>query len=164
VTRPLRRDHPDVDALGRADLAEVDVEAVRERERVALLEVGLDVLAVHPGLLGVGQQHHDDVGFLHRLGGGEHAQPGLFGLGPRARTLAQPHPHVDTGVGEVAGVRVALGAIAEHRDLAPLEEGEVGVGVVVDGRGHTKSSSSNVLASRFPALTGKVTPKRAWKG
>ncbi len=44
VTGTLRGDHPHVDALRRADLAEVDVEPVRERERVALVEVRLDVV------------------------------------------------------------------------------------------------------------------------
>ena len=36
VTRALRGDHPHVDTGGRLDLAEVDVEPVGERERVAL--------------------------------------------------------------------------------------------------------------------------------
>ena len=102
VAGTLRRDHPHVDALRRRDLAEVDVEPVRERERVALLEVGLDVFLVDARLLGVGEQHHDHVGFLARVGGGEHPQPGLLGLGPRRRTLAEADAHVDAGVLHVA--------------------------------------------------------------
>jgi len=38
VARALRRDHADVDALGRVDLAEVDREAVGEEEQVARLD------------------------------------------------------------------------------------------------------------------------------
>src|SRR3954470_2835372 len=43
----LRRDHRDVDALRRLDLAEMDVEPVREHQRVARLQVRCDVLLVH---------------------------------------------------------------------------------------------------------------------
>jgi len=40
VTRALRSNHADVDALGRGDVAEADVEAVGEEQRVAGDEVG----------------------------------------------------------------------------------------------------------------------------
>ena len=113
---------------------------MRERERVALVEVRLDVLAVDARLLGVGEQHHDHVGFLHRLRGGEDAQARFLGLGPRRRALAQADAHVDARVGEVARVRVTLGAVAEHGHLAVLEQREVGVAVVVDACGHEKHS------------------------
>ena len=49
VARRLRRDHHDVEVGARHDLAVVDVEAVRERERRALLDVRLDVVLVDRG-------------------------------------------------------------------------------------------------------------------
>ena len=100
-------------------------------------EVGLDVLLVDARLLGVGEQHHDHVGFLARLRGREHPQPGLLGLGPRRRALAQTDAHVDARLLHVQRVGVTLGAVPEDRDLAALEEREIGVVVVVDGRGHS---------------------------
>ena len=81
---------------------------MRERKRVAVVEVGLDVLLVDARLLGVGEQHHDHVGFLARLGRREHPQPGGFGLVPRRGAFAQPDPHVDAGLLEVQRVRVTL--------------------------------------------------------
>jgi hypothetical protein len=62
--RRLRRDHPDVQIGTRADLPVVDVEAVGEGERRPLLHVRRDVVAVDRGDLFIGQQHHDNVGFL----------------------------------------------------------------------------------------------------
>ena len=38
-------------------------------------------LGVDRSVRGVGEQAHDDVGLGHRVGGVEHAQPGLLGLG-----------------------------------------------------------------------------------
>ena len=118
---------------------------MRERERIAIVEVGLDVFAVDARLLGVGQEHHDHVGFLARLRGGDDAQPGFLGLRPRRRSLAQADAHVDARVLQVQRVRVPLRAVAEHRHLAPFEQGEVGVGVVIDRCGH--GSSSPVIRS-----------------
>ena len=43
VAGAFGRDHEDVHALRRHDLAEVDVEAVAERDGVAALQVGRDV-------------------------------------------------------------------------------------------------------------------------
>ena len=71
----LGGDHDHVDVLGRHDLAEVDVEAVGEHQRLAVLQVGRDVVLVDDGLRLVGDQHHDDVGLLGGLGGGEDLKP-----------------------------------------------------------------------------------------
>ena len=58
----LGRDHDDVQVLAGLDLAEVDVEAVGEGQRRALLDVGGDLLAVEPGLVLVRGQDHDHIG------------------------------------------------------------------------------------------------------
>ena len=136
VTGTLRRDHPHVDALGRRDLLEVDVEAVRERERVTVDEVRLDVGLVDLLLLGVGQQHHHDVGGLHRFAGGQHRETRGFGLRLRLRALAQADDDVDARVLQVQRVRVSLRAVAQDRDLLVGDEAEVGVILVVHVGGH----------------------------
>ena len=57
----------------------------------------------------VGEQAHDDVGLGDRVGGVEHAEPGVLGLGTRlAEPGTQPDPDVEAGVLQVLRVRVAL--------------------------------------------------------
>ena len=55
-----------IDAGGRFDEAEVDVEAVRAHEDVAGLQVRLDFLFVEVALQLVGDEDVDDVGLLWR--------------------------------------------------------------------------------------------------
>ena len=74
MARALRRDHDHVDVLRRLDRLEVDGEAVGEEERLALLEIRLDVLLVNARDGDVGHGDENDVGFLHRLGGGQHLE------------------------------------------------------------------------------------------
>ena len=109
---------------------------MRERERVAVDEVRRDVGLVDLLLLGVGQQHHDDVGLAHRLGGREHPQARGFRLRLRLRTGAQADHDVDAGVLQVQRVRVTLGAVAEDRDQLVGDQAEIGVVLVIDGGGH----------------------------
>ncbi|GAA3309996.1 hypothetical protein GCM10020295_75920 [Streptomyces cinereospinus] len=123
-------DHADVDAGRGLDEAVADVQAVTEEQRVAVLQVVLDVLLVDLGLDRVRDQDHDDVGLGGRLGRGDHAQALLPGLGPGLGALVQTDTDVDTRVTQGQGVRVALAAVTDDRDLAALDDGQVGVGVV----------------------------------
>ena len=66
----LRRDHDHVVALGRRDAAVVDVEAVREEERRAGLEVRRDLVSNRARLRAVGDEERDELRALHRLGDG----------------------------------------------------------------------------------------------
>ena len=68
VARALGGDHGDVDAGRGLDVAEADVEAVAEEQRVAVLQVGLDRLGVQRPLHVVRRQDHDQVGLGGRLG------------------------------------------------------------------------------------------------
>ena len=121
---------------------------MREHERVAVDEVRRDVGLVDLLLLGVGQQHHDDVGLAHRVGGRKHAQPRGLGLGLRRRTVAQADHDVDAGVLQVQRVRVALRAVAEDRDQLVGDQAEIGVVLVIDGCGHRTLSSCGAYGRR----------------
>src|SRR3712207_9281759 len=59
VAGALGGDHGDVDAGRGLDVAEPDVEAVAEEQRVAVLQVGLDRLRVQPPLHVVRNEDHD---------------------------------------------------------------------------------------------------------
>jgi hypothetical protein len=50
----------------------------------------------------------------------------------RDLALGQTDLHLDPGVTQGQRVRVPLGAVADHGDLAALDDRQVGVGVVVD--------------------------------
>ena len=150
VARTLRRDHRHVDAGGRHDRAEVDREPVGEHQHVAVLEVRRDVLRVDLPVRGVGQQAHHHVGLGHRVGGVEHAQARLLGLGAAGRARPEPDPHVEPAVLQVLGVRVALRAEAEDRDLLIAQDAGVGVLLVVD-RGHRASVPSGRAIARAQA-------------
>jgi hypothetical protein len=82
MARCLGRDHHDVEVGARHDLAVVDVEAVSEPERRALLHVRLDLALVRRGDVLVGHQHDHEVGVLHRLGDLGHLEAGVLRLVP----------------------------------------------------------------------------------
>jgi len=130
VTRSLGSNHGDVDTSGRLDVAEADVEAVREEQRRALREVRGDRLGVHAALDLVRRQDHDEVGLLDGLGHRDDPEALSLGLGPGAAALCQSDPHVDAGVAQVQRVGVTLAAVADHGDLAPLDHGQVCVIVI----------------------------------
>src|SRR3954464_8264762 len=122
VARCLRRHHPYVEVLARLDQAVVNVEAVRECERRAFPDIGLDVLLVDGGVVLVGQQHHDDVGALDRLVDLSDLDATLLRLVPGRAALAQSHAHLHAGLLQILGVGMALGAVAENGDLLALDQ------------------------------------------
>ena len=67
-----------------------------------------------------------------------------LGLGPDRLPSAQADAHVDAGVAQVERVGVALAAVADDGDLAPLDHGQVGI-VVVEHLGHGGHSFVCVL-------------------
>ena len=96
VARALRRDHADVDAGRRLDLAEVDREAVGEHQQVAGGDPVPDLGLPDLGLLLVRQQDHHHVAAAGRLGHVEHLSPSasasarLAESGRRPTTTSQP--------------------------------------------------------------------------
>jgi hypothetical protein len=128
----LGRDHADVDAGRGLDLAEVDREAVGEEQEVAGSDAVGDVRGPDLGLFLVRQQDHHQLAAAGGFGDVQHLEPGRFGLGAAGGIGPQADDHVDSGVLEVEGVSVPLGAVAEDRDGLAVELAEVGVLVVED--------------------------------
>jgi hypothetical protein len=136
VARALGGDHRDVDAGRGLDVAEPDVEAVTEEQRVAVLQVRLHRLRVQRPLHVVRREDHDHVGLGGRLGGRHDPQALGLGLGAALAALGQPHADVDARVAQRECVRVTLTAVPEDGDGAPLDDRQVGVVVVEDLGGH----------------------------
>src|SRR5207253_1410615 len=120
VAGSLGGDKHHVEIRARFDLAEMDVEAVREQQRGAALEALPDAL-VEILLRQVRHQHGDHV----RPG---HGEGGLGDLEAVAARFLPAHPalaHTDHDVAaavlEVQGVSPPLAAVAEDGDARPLE-------------------------------------------
>ena len=137
----LRRHQGHVDVPGRLDLAVADVEAVREHQGVARLQVRCDVLFVQLRLHGVGGQDHDHLTPGRGLGVAQHLETVGLGLRLAAAPRPQADDDFDPAVAQVQGMSVALAAVADDRDCPALEPGEIRVVVVVE-LGHLVVSSS----------------------
>src|SRR5580704_45947 len=94
VAGPLGRDQHHVEVLARLDLLEVHVEAVREQQRRALLEVGLDAL-VELLLRGVRDQDRHEIRALHGILGLLDLQSRLLRLLPSRAALAHADDDVE---------------------------------------------------------------------
>src|SRR5450755_1866736 len=141
---PLRRHHADIDAGRRGDQAVANVEAVPEKQRIAVDKVGLDRVLVEVALDRVRCEHHDQVGLLARRGGSKDAQALRLRLAPALGALEQPDAHVNSGIAKRQRVRVPLAAVSEHGDVAVLDDRQVGVVVVEDLNRHGRALLSSV--------------------
>jgi len=90
---------------------------MREQQHRALFHVRREHVFVEFLLHHVRGQHGDQIGILHRLGGGFDGEAiGLcLDLGRTAR--AQPDDDIETGFTQIQRVRAALAAVADNSDL-----------------------------------------------
>ena len=110
----------------------MDVEAVREGECRALLDVRLDFGFINRGDVLVGHEHHHQIGAFHGIGDRCNLEPRLLRLVPRRATRTQTDGHLHAGIVEILRVRVALRAVADDRDLLALDQRQVGVFFIID--------------------------------
>ena len=106
-------------------------------------------LGVVDGLLGgVGDEDHDHVGGLDRVGDVDDREPGILREGAALRSGREPDDDVDPGLVEVERVGVALAAVADDRHGLPGQRRRIGVVVVVHA---SRSSLDRLLdGSRAP--------------
>ena len=118
-------------------------------------EVGADLVGIEFGRGLIGDQDHDHVGPLGGFGDGGDFKAGLLRLGDGLGVGGEADFDLDAGVLEVEGVCVPLGAVADDGYLFRLDEGEVGI-VIVVGRRH------DFLG--FPFLLARlgVDSRRTW--
>jgi len=136
VAGALRGDHDAVDVLVQLDQAEVDGEAVREKESLALRQIRQDVARIDVRLLHVGQGHHNYIGQAHRLGGVDDLEAMLLGDDAGFGTGIEADDDRAAAVLEVERMGVALRTVAEDGKGLVLEYAEIGVFVGVDFGGH----------------------------
>ena len=111
-----------------------------EGQGSALLQVGLDLVFIERRLELVRSQNHDDIGTFHRVGYIGHFQASAFGFLDRARAFTQTDHNLNTGVLQVVGVRVTLGAIAQNGHFLALDDGKITIFVVINVHVHLLNS------------------------
>ncbi|HET9387630.1 MAG TPA: hypothetical protein VFO67_21020 [Gemmatimonadales bacterium] len=132
VSWRLGRDHRDIDAWRRLDLAEMDVEAVREHQRLSSPERGGHRGLIDCALLGVGHEHHDHITRLGGVGDRPHLQAVVARALPRRAVRPQPHDYARTALLQVERVGVPLTAVADDGEHAIAQSCTVGIRLVVD--------------------------------
>src|SRR3546814_2476210 len=85
----------------------MDVEAVREGQGSACLDVAGDLIAIDFGNVFVGQQDHDQIGNLDCFSHFLNLQAGVSRLVPGGAAFAQADDHIDAGFVQVERVRVS---------------------------------------------------------
>ncbi len=132
MARCLGRDHDDVEIFARHDLVVVDGETVGERQGRTLFQVGFDFFTIQARLELVRGEDHHQVRAGDGLGHALDLETGVLGLLRGSRTGTQADRHLDAGILQVVGMGVALRTIADDRHLALLDEGNIGVLVVIN--------------------------------
>ena len=82
-------------------------------------------------LLLVGDQHHHDVGLVHRIGNRGDRQAVASRLVALCRARPQSNHDVLTGIVQVERLRATLAAVADHRDRLLVECAAIDVTVVI---------------------------------
>ncbi len=127
----LGRGHAHVDARRGDDGLEVNVEAVGEQEQLAGSEVGPDLLGIELGRGLIGNQDHDHIGPFCGFSNGGDFKAGLLCLGDGLGVRREAHLDLNAGILEVESMGMPLGAVADDGYFFGLDEGEVGIVIVI---------------------------------
>ena len=130
----LGRGHADIDACRGNDGLEVNVEAVGEEEQLAGGEIGPDLFGIQLGRGLIGDQNHHHVGPLGGLGDSDHFKARLLRLGDGLGVGREADFYLNAGILEVESMGMPLGAVADDGYLFGLDEGEVGIVIVISLR------------------------------
>ena len=147
MARALGGDERDVDLRRGLHFLVVDAEAVAEHQEVAGGDPVLDRLLPDVMVLLVGEQDHHDVAEAGGLFDARDLQAGGLGVLDRFRALAKAYDDIYPGILEVAGVGVALRAVAKDGHGLALQEVQVCVVVVIHGgRSYAVAVATHVRA------------------
>ena len=105
---------------------------MRKRQRIAVIEIRLNILLVDCFMTHVRRQKRDHARRLCSVGDFHHRVPvfgGLFSAGP---ACAAAYDHIASGVFQVKRMRPALAAITDDRNLFILQNTRICVFVLVD--------------------------------
>ena len=130
----------------------MNVEAVSEHQRLAGLQVRSDVFAVHAGLMLVGQQDHDHIGGSGSFRGGHGGKAVFLGKSVVGTTGTLTDNHVEAGITQILGMRMALAAVTDNGNGLVFEKIQVRV-LFIEGF-HVLSLTGNSKHSENTAQRG----------
>ncbi len=131
VAGALGGDHQYVQVGARLDQLEMDIEAVGEQERGALLHVVLQFVLVDVGLQLIRRGHHHHVRPFGGVGDAHHLEAGgfrLLGAGARAHG---DHKVFHARIPHILGMGMALRTKADDGDLLVLDQIEIGIPIII---------------------------------
>ena len=119
----------------------MDVEAVREEQRRALLHVRREIVLVDVGLQFIGRDHHHHIGPFGGLGVGHHLEAGGLRLvgadAPGRAAMATSFTPLSRMFSAWAW---PCDAEADDGDFLVLDEIQIGIPIVIDAHGSTPVS------------------------
>src|ERR1051326_662221 len=155
-----RRHQYNIEIVAGPNKAEMQREAMDEKQRGALLHSGRQIACVDFGKLLIGRRQHDNVGLSRGHGIAPDLETG--GARPaRARArLARADDNVrDAGVAQVQGMRLALIAVADDGDTLAPDERQIGIGGSVDFRLNWRLLSLSPHSAR-ESIYGSISSAR----
>ena len=122
MARRFRRCHAHIDARGRHDSLEMNIEAVREHQQRARLQVRRNFFGVQLRRRLIRNKDHHHISPFGGIGDRCHFKARLLRLGNRFRIRRQAHLHLHARVLEVESMRMPLRAIADDGHLLGLDQ------------------------------------------
>ena len=138
VSRPLRRDHEDIQVLARLDQVEVDVQAMCKSERRAFAHVRFQMVAIERPLVLVRRQNHDDIGPFRRFARVEDLETRLFGLGRAGGAGTESDSDIFRArIAKINRMRVSLTPVTDNGHFLRFHQIHVGITIIIDPHGRT---------------------------
>ena len=129
-TGSLGCDHDNINGCRRNDLAEVNIEPVREHEALVLLEVREDLISEDRSLVFIRKEDLDDIGLLDRIRDFHDLHTVLFRSVPLLPGR-RPITNIKPAVSQVQGLPAALGTIADHRNAFAFQHADICISFII---------------------------------
>ena len=154
MTRAFRRDHDHIQIRPRLHQLEVDVQTMAESEHRALANIRFDFITINGRVFFIGCQQHDEVRLRHRRRDTGDTETSTLCLHPGVRAFAQTDDHLDARILQIICMRMTLRTVTNHRHGARLDQGKIGIFVVVDLHGDLKFVKAKFLTEKTESQSG----------
>ena len=129
-TGSLGCDHDNINGCRGYDLAEVNIEPVREHEALVVLKVGENLISEDSSLVFIREEDLDDIGPLDRISD-LHDLHTVFARSIPALARPETDHNIKPAVSQVQGLPAALGTIADHRDAFAFQHADICISFII---------------------------------